>query len=73
MTNALRRGEIAGAQVARAHPELVSAQDIRQSAALVWAWMMHAGYAHIEPREDFLRGFVSHFWVVRHVLCQEVA
>lgn len=63
MITAERRGVIAGSEEAKKHVkrELLGEHEINILANQVFDFMLQRGYAHIEPRADFIRGFNQGF------------
>jgi hypothetical protein len=59
LINAERRGVIAGSEEVKNHakPAILEEPEINRIANQVFDYMQQRGYAHIEPREDFIRGF----------------
>ena len=59
MITAEGRGVIAGSEEATNHAKqaLIEEHEISNIANQVFNFRQQHGYAHIEPREDFVRGF----------------
>ena len=68
MITADRRGHIAGSQEARKYPQGLPDVTIERMASTVFAIMRHAGFAHIEPRDMFIAGFVSGFKTTQQMM-----
>lgn len=68
LINAERRGVIAGSEEANKlakQVHLLNEYEISTLANQVFDSMQQRGYAHIEPREDFVRGFSQGFKYAR--------
>lgn len=61
MINAERRGVIAGSEEARKQARLLDEFEIKVLAIQVFNFMLQRGYAHIEPQETFIKGFLQGF------------
>lgn len=61
MINAYRRGVQTAVEKAQEYPANLPAEEIRGIAKRTFADMRQAGFAHIEPEEDFALGFVERF------------
>ncbi len=63
MITAEGRGVIAGSEEAKNHAKqaLLEEHEISKIANQVFDFMQQRGFAHIEPREDFIRGFNQGF------------
>jgi len=63
LINAERRGVIAGSEEVKNHakPALLDEHEINIIANRVFDFMQQRGYAHIDPQEDFVRGFKQGF------------
>ena len=59
--NAERRGVQTGSDEARKQPELrgLPESEVISIAGRVWTSLKASGYAHIDPEQDFVEGFVS--------------
>jgi hypothetical protein len=57
MIGADGRGQIAGHEVASSRSEQLPEQEIESLAQKMLAKMRAAGYAHLDPESDFIRGF----------------
>ena len=62
MIGADRRGYIAGSDEARKYPHDMLPHDmVMEIAHCTFIVMQRSGYAHIEPEEKFLEGFLKGF------------
>lgn len=63
MLNADRRGVISGSEEARKYQQQANLQEeeIRRIGVRVYMAMKNADYAHVDPMQDFIRGFVEGF------------
>lgn len=62
MLDGYGRGVVTGGQIAAFHPGLQGARPaLVLFACRVFAWLETQGYAHIEPLEAFVTGFVAGF------------
>lgn len=59
MINAYRRGVQSAAEQAQVYQMNLPLKDVRALAKRTFASMKQADYAHIEPQEDFIRGFTE--------------
>ena len=68
MINAERRGVIAGSEEANRMAKqvhLLNEHEISNLANQVFDFMQQRGYAHIEPKSDFIQGFKQGFEYAR--------
>lgn len=64
MITAERRGVIAGGEQASKLPASrgrMQDEEIERLARFIWLVMYRAGFAHIEPRDEFIAGFLTGF------------
>ena len=61
MLGADRRGILAGGEQASKWPKRLPVEEIQSIAHQVLTHMRDAGYAHLDPEKDFVRGFVESF------------
>ncbi len=61
MIDAYRRGYQSGSEASHKDPQLrlLSEEAVSDIAHRVFAGMMKQGFAHIEPKSDFIVGFVE--------------
>lgn len=65
MIDGKRRGEQAGAEVARLFPCALSQEEAAILARCILAIYRARGYAHLDPEEQFITGFVAQYQVVQ--------
>lgn len=64
MITAERRGVIAGGEQASKLPVSrgrMQDEEIVRHARFIWMVMQRAGFAHIEPQSEFIKGFILGF------------
>ncbi len=66
MIDGERRGEQIGRSIAEKQPDMTGNDHALETFAwCVLAYLTRQGYAHLEPREKFITGFVTGFQQVR--------
>ena len=59
MIGADGRGQIVGYEAASSHREPLPAQEVESLARKTLARLCDAGYAHLDPKPEFIRGFLQ--------------
>ena len=59
MIGADGRGQIAGYETASSHSEPLPGQEVESLARKTLARLRDAGYAHLDPKPEFIRGFLQ--------------
>ncbi len=62
MIGADGRGLMAGYEEALKHLQKVPEEEIKSIASRILSWMREQGYAHLDPEEQFIQGFIVGYY-----------
>ncbi len=72
MIGADRRGMQAAYEEASKYPRELPVDEVKSIAERVLARMRAAGYAHLDPEQDFIQGFVERFYLPTYLVPQTI-